>query len=59
MYWRDVFDSRKIFPADFYECRKVATSVGYKYFAFNGVVFGIGQQAPNYDDGLCKIEDLR
>lgn len=59
MYWRDVFDSRKIFPADFYECKKVAASVGYKYFAFNGTVFSVNQKNPDYDKGLCKIEELQ
>jgi hypothetical protein len=58
MLWRDVFDSRKIFPADYTESRKTAKSVGYKFFGFNGIVFSVDQIECDYDKGICDIEDL-
>ena len=56
--WRDVFDSRKIYPADYTESREKAKSVGYRYFAFNGKVFHVDQQTVNYDEAICDIEGL-
>lgn len=57
--WRDVFDSQKVFPADYSECRTIAKNTGYKYFGFNGIVFSVNQIAINYQQGLCGIDDLK
>jgi hypothetical protein len=56
--WRDVYDARKIFPADWYECKDFLKKTGYKYIAFNGHVFHISQENPDYTDAICMIEDL-
>ncbi|MCR8983209.1 hypothetical protein [Brevibacillus laterosporus] len=56
--WRDVFNSAKIYPADYTQSRETAKSVGYRYFAFNGAVFHVDQQTINYDESICSIEEL-
>ncbi len=39
--WKNTYDSRRIFPADFYECRKVALMFGYSYLEFNGLIYDL------------------
>lgn len=55
--WNDVFDSRKIWPGDWYYCCNIAKTYDYKYIAFNGYVFKLGQPL-DYNMAVCTIEDL-
>lgn len=57
MSWRDVFDSQKIWPFTYPECRLIAESNNYKYLAFNGIVYATN----DFDmvNPICDIEDLQ
>lgn len=56
MSWRDVFDSQKIFPCDYQECRKIAKSVKYSCLAFNGLVYYVSDA--NMSHPICTTEEL-
>lgn len=55
--WKEVFNARNVYPADFYKCQELAKQVGYKYMLFNGHVYPIGDEiTPNNE--LCEEKDL-
>lgn len=54
--WRDVFDSFKIWPKDYGQCRLVAESVNYRHLAFNGLVYSVSDEGMK--NPICKIEEL-
>lgn len=54
--WRYVFNSQNIFPADFFECKKKASEVGYTFFTFNGNVYSRFTEGP--EDFLCSDTEL-
>ena len=39
--WKDVFNSQRMWPMDFNQCREWVEKTGYKYLAFNGEVFRV------------------
>lgn len=53
-----VFDSRRMFPAMYQECRKYAMEQGYKYIDFNGMVFNINETSPEFKNAICLEKDL-
>lgn len=55
--WKEVFNARNVFPADFYKCQSIAKQVGYGYMLFNGQVYEVGDEVtPNHE--LCEEKDL-
>lgn len=57
MSWRDVFDSAKIYPHGYQECRLVADSVNYKFLAYKGLIYSISDF--NMNSPICKVDDLK
>lgn len=39
--WKNTYNSRKIFPANFNECRKIALMLGYLYLEFNELIYDL------------------
>jgi len=39
--WKDVFNSQRMWPVNYDQCREWTERVGYKYLAFNGEVFSV------------------
>jgi len=50
--WKDVFKSQTIWPADFDQCRERAIECGYKFLAFNGMIFDINDDKTSRVIGL-------
>lgn len=57
--WKNVFNSRNVFPEPFYRCQSIASSVGYDYMSFNGFIYPVkATENIGTDDFICKEEDL-
>lgn len=56
--WRDVFDSSKLFPNNFWYCKDRAKSVGYKYILFNGLIYNVNAISADLEHSICKESDL-
>lgn len=54
--WIDVFDCKKLFPNDFYQCQIIVRKVMYPYMLFNDKVYSVFSGTPS--DPLCYRKDL-
>jgi len=54
--WKDVFNSQKMWPMNYNQCREWAERTGYKYLAFNGEIFSVDDI--NMKNIICLDNEL-
>lgn len=54
----DVFASKGVFPAMYYECVRYAKELGYDYLEFNTMVFRTGVTSPEFKNAVCMYDEL-
>lgn len=56
MHLDEIFNSQKIWPADYYECQEYAKKSGYKYLSFNGIIYNVNDIT--MENPICNDTDI-